>query len=335
VAAQAARGRFGVNEREMEVLQQYPFQVGRLSRVRGAFLCETREGLCLLRETGSLEKRLLWENSILTRLQETGRIRVDTYVENCEGSLITESSDHRRFCVKKWYEGRECDMGSPAEIIFGMEVLGRLHQSLQQISLEQEDRNEIWPNWQEELEKHSRELNRTRNYIRKKRHKSDLELQMLADFPYYCGQAEAALKLFRKQESLPVLLCHGNYTHHHLLYSGDGVSITEFSRMNWGVQQEDLYLFLRKAMEKHNWDIGLGLSMLAHYEKIRSMNAAERRFLFIRLFYPEKFWKQVNYYYNRKKSWVPLRNLEKLQVLQEQRQKKEQFLARLQQEGYV
>ena len=36
-----------MNERESEVLEKYPFRVERMSRVRGAFLCETEDGLRL------------------------------------------------------------------------------------------------------------------------------------------------------------------------------------------------------------------------------------------------------------------------------------------------
>ena len=38
---------------------------------------------------------------------------------------------------------------------------------------------------------------------------------------------------------------------------------------------------------------------------------------------------QVNSYYNRRKSWIPVRNLEKLRTLEVQKEKKEQFLAQL------
>lgn len=316
-----------MNEREMEVLERYPFQAERISRVRGAFLCETKEGLRLLQETGSTEKRLQWENQILRKFPEVGRLKVDSYVENSDGDLITESSDHRRYCVKRWPGGRECDVEEEGELLRGVEVLGELHLWLRRIGSSLEP---IPPaaGWQSELARHNRELVRTRNFVRKKHHKSELELQILADFPYYYGQAERALT-FASGVEPPIFLCHGEFSHHHLLFSGRTAAVTEFSRLHWGVPREDLYLFLRKGMEKHDWSFPLGREMLARYERRCSQGEAERRYLFARLVYPEKFWKQVNSYYNRKKSWIPLRNLEKLKVLEEQREQKEEFLARL------
>ncbi|MCJ7836840.1 phosphotransferase [Cuneatibacter sp. NSJ-177] len=324
-----------MSEREMELWEQYPFEIGKISRVRGAFLCETKEGLRYLRETGSTEKRLRFENEILEKLTELTGIPVDSYVENKEGNLVTESSDKRTFAVKRWPAGRECDMADAGEIVKGAEVLAKLHEGLIQISAETERGAEAAGDWREELSRHTKELLRTRNYIRKKRHKSDLELQILGGFNGYYEQAMDAAARAEAEPAAEVFLCHGDYTHHHLLVQGAQMAVIDFSHMGWDVPAGDLYLFLRKAMEKHGWNRKLGEAVLEGYQKNRELSPGERRYLDIRLRYPEKFWKQVNYYYNRKKSWVPLRNLEKLQLLEQQKEQQEEFLAAMEAGGLL
>jgi hypothetical protein len=42
--------------------------------------------------------------------------------------------------------------------------------------------------------------------------------------------------------------------------------------------------------------------------------------------YPEKYWKQLNYYYNANKAWIPARNTDKLRVLEEQEEARQAFL---------
>ena len=113
------------------------------------------------------------------------------------------------------------------------------------------------------------------------------------------------------------------------------MAVVDFSHMGWGVPAGDLYLFLRKAMEKHGWSRRLGEAMLDGYQKVRPLEERERRYLNIRLHYPEKFWKQVNYYYNRKKSWVPVRSLEKLQLLEQQREQQDSFLQAAERKGLL
>ena len=45
--------------------------------------------------------------------------------------------------------------------------------------------------------------------------------------------------------------------------------------------------------------------------------------------YPEKYWKQLNFYFNANKAWIPERNIDKLHGLEEQQQLRNSFLRRL------
>ena len=60
----------------------------------------------------------------------------------------------------------------------------------------------------------------------------------------------------------------------------------------------------------------------------KPLTEEEVEYLKIRLIYPEKFWKIVNFYYNSGKAWIPGKNLEKLQKLVDQEKKKQEFLSK-------
>ena len=49
-------------------------------------------------------------------------------------------------------------------------------------------------------------------------------------------------------------------------------------------------------------------------------------FVYIQLLFPEKFWKLMNQYFNRKKSWMSQRNMEKLIGVKEQYESRKAFL---------
>ena len=82
--------------------------------------------------------------------------------------------------------------------------------------------------------------------------------------------------------------------------------------MHLGLQTEDLYYFMRKVMEKHDWNPGLGFSMLEAYEKVLPLDLRDKKCLYYLFLYPEKYWKQINFYYNANTAWIPARNTEKL-----------------------
>ena len=83
-------------------------------------------------------------------------------------------------------------------------------------------------------------------------------------------------------------------------------------------------------MEKNDWNNELGLHILDEYKKYHTLEKDDLRLLYVLLLYPEKFWKITNYYYNSKKSWIPQKNVQKLQILGDQMENKRLFLNNLQ-----
>ena len=41
---------------------------------------------------------------------------------------------------------------------------------------------------------------------------------------------------------------------------------------------------------------------------------------------PEKYWKQLNFYYNANKAWVPAKSTEKIRKLEAQQEARESFI---------
>lgn len=204
----------------------------------------------------------------------------------------------------------------------------------------QEKENEIYERPQSRIdkpyfEKRNRELKRVHTYIRKKRRKNEMELALLNAFGYYYEQGceaermDAEEQLFQglyQQAAGQELFVHGSYNYHNLLIQGKRIATTNFENSKVGIQILDLYGFLRKVMEKNGWKSTMGMDILNAYQEQRPLSKQERRLLYTLLLYPEKYWKQCNFYYNGKKSWTSGKNLDKLQRLQAQEGDRRQFL---------
>lgn len=322
-----------MNERTTEVLEQYELEVQSKRRGRGAWICETSQGLKLLREYKGTVKRLEFEEQIMNVLQNQKTCRTDQYMRNREGELLSVAEDGTRCVVKEWFSGRECSVQSEAEVVRAVGQIAKLHRTLRGIAID-----ESWNLGSiltrpavAEMERHNRELVRTRNYIRKKRRKSDFERAVSGSFAIFYEQAQEAaggLKVQIEQDGEPEnYLCHGDLNQHHILLAEENeMAVIEFNRMHRGVQVEDLYHFTRKILEKHGWDLRLGMRLLETYDCILPLNAQERTYLYYLFLYPEKYWKQLNFYYNAGKAWIPVRSIEKLQKLEEQQTARNLFL---------
>ena len=86
---------------------------------------------------------------------------------------------------------------------------------------------------------------------------------------------------------------------------------------------------MRKVLEKQDWDPDLGLRIAEAYDRIRPLDRPERENLKLRLAYPWKFWKLVNYYANNPKVWISGKTVEKLGRMEGQREAWLAFLKNL------
>jgi len=329
-----------MGERDLTALEQYDISVLRVGKGRDSMLCETDKGLMLLKEFDGSVERAEAENRLLCELSH--RIKVDGYVLNREGSAVTELPDGRKYILKKGVEGREVDLKKSEEVCMAVRNLADLHIELEKIAktgkdnsyLEQFKKDRVFG---EDIWRHHKELKRVRNYIRGQRKKNEFELKVLECFNLFYEQDEKAIEYidgfggFSEGDWEDMLLCHGNYNQHNVLFDASGRDIVtvNFERACFSYGVTDLYFFMRKCLEKQNYDVDAGVNIIKEYETVRSLKELEKKILYVLFLYPEKFWKIVNHYYNGNKAWVSQKSISKLQTLIEQENERQNFLCAL------
>lgn len=322
--------------RENLILEQYPFEVKQTSKGRGALICNTSEGLKILKEYRGSEGRADFLYRLLRFLAEHGQEHVDCIVRTKEDKTLARDVDGTAYIVRDWYDGRECDTKSREDILRAIRQLADIHSILRTFPdripeyLQIQDDSLLLEN-----ERHTRELKKVRNYIFARKKKNDFEMEFLRSFDLFYQEALNVVVLQKQiieqdgsvQEIRDIYgICHGDYNQHNVLFLRQGMAVLNFEKASYDVQAADLGNFMRKILEKHNWNMGLGMDMLKAYNNVRKLNHQEMAQLYIRLAYPEKFWKIANHYFNTSKAWVCGRNLEKLEKFILQNESRENFL---------
>ena len=125
-------GGTSMNERDLQVLEQYPFSVNASWRVRGAFLLDSSEGRLLIREFSGSSAKVEKEQQLLAHLKACGH-RTDQIIADAEGRLVTVYREYLNYLVKESPEGRECDTRSESEILAAVSLLAALHRDMKQV----------------------------------------------------------------------------------------------------------------------------------------------------------------------------------------------------------
>lgn len=319
---------------ELKILEEYQVNVKSTRKTRGAFFCDTEEGFLLLREAGMSKKRIPALYKLYAHLQGQGYERVDQLLPNREGEYVSVSEEGVPYVLKYWFRGRECDIRKSRELQDGAKNLAGLHQKMK-LELEEYVPNAV--HLRDEYTSHNRELKKVRRYMRSRTAKGEFELAFLQCFDSMYEWANASLARLADSgyEELYArslkenCLTHGDYNYHNILVTPDGLATTNFEHFRRGIQAEDLYYFLRKAMEKHEWNVKLGDCILNAYCAVRPLSDEEMEYLMLRFAYPEKFWKIADSYYRSNKAWIPVKNVEKLKVSIMQTEEKRYFLEQI------
>lgn len=179
-------------EYELEVLEKYDIEVKSTRRIRGAFFCigselksgrvgdfgdclqsrsvpfgaagdyDTKERPMLLKETKLSERRALFLYDALSEIERCGNVKVDTPVFTKEGELRAASREGAFYMLKKWYQGRECDVRQEQDVVRAAAKLAVLHKDMEKLAVkirpgaDAQGKNPV-----EEVRRYNRELKRS------------------------------------------------------------------------------------------------------------------------------------------------------------------------------
>lgn len=315
------------------VLEQYGLTVKSTCRTRGAFLFETDKGWKIAKEFGGAKNKLAMQEQLQLHIRECGFEKIDCVLKNLEGELVTPDNEGVPYVVRDWYQGRECDTRSREDIQKGAVLLAKLHKVMQMPGQEAYRRESLV----DECIRHTMQMRKVKRFVRKKQRKNPFEDKLLSSMDYYIAQGEAAseelkksdYELLRQEAWEEGCICHGEYNQHNILILGEDAAAVNFEKWNFDTQMTDLYQYMRKIMEKHDWNPTVAERLLDSYQAVRPLSESELRNLKLRMAYPWKFWKLVNFYANSNKVWISGKNMEKLEQIIEQKKKHLDFLAKV------
>ena len=324
-----------MNDKAVNVLEQYDMTVNRTFKGRGTIICDTDQGMRVLKEYRGRTEKLELLFQLQGKLKDS--LRTDTLIRTKEGALFVKDLDNSVYILEEQVEGKECSYKNEEDIVKACGAMAKLHLKFM---TPQSEKICVMPVffYADEMERHTIECKRVRNYLRKLHNKTEFERALLKEYDYFLEKAVAVTRRAREESQAEYeayvnsngLYCHGDCQYHNVIFgkgsSGAYTGIVNLEHFAHDAGARDFYLLFRKISEKCDWSLDMAQSMLDAYQNRRVFPPIEWRSLCLRLEYPEKFWKIINFYYNSRKSWMPNRNYDKLESLIHQEKNREKLL---------
>ncbi len=324
-----------MNDKAVNVLEQYDMTVNRTFKGRGTIICDTDQGMRVLKEYRGRTEKLELLYQLQGKLKDS--LRTDMLIRTKEGALFVKDIDNSVYILEEQVDGKECSYKNEEDIVKACGAMAKLHLKFM---TPQSEKICLMPVffYADEMERHTVECKRVRNYLRKLHNKTEFERALLKEYDYFLEKAVDVTRRAREESQAEYeayvnsngLYCHGDYQYHNVIFGkGNGgayTGIVNLEHFAHDAGARDFYLLFRKISEKCDWSLDMAQSMLDAYQNRRVFPPIEWRSLCLRLAYPEKFWKIINFYYNSRKSWMPNRNYDKLESLIHQEKNREKLL---------
>lgn len=189
-----------MNDRAVNLLEQYDVEVLKTRKGRGAILCDTSRGCLIFKEYTGNEERLAAQNRLLAYLQQFHDILVESILPNRDGKLFVKDHEGVMYILKTYMEGRECNINDREECLESVRMLAKLHSDM-----EFESESAVMLPWMScpveensrryffspgmEYEKRNRELKKVRRYLKQRSQKTWFEICLQQHFDAFLEQA--------------------------------------------------------------------------------------------------------------------------------------------------
>ena len=267
-----------MNDRAVSVLENYEIEVLRTWKGRGAILCESDKGLLILKEYNGPKDKVIFQDALLQSIRQRGFLAAESLLKTKEGELIAYDQDRVPYILKTYFEGKECNLRDIKECVQAVKTLAKLHEAAQ---MEERDisgqSQRMERGIDKDYEKHNRELKKVRKFLKDKSQKTNFEIFLLKNYDYFLNMAlrtaeeVSAYSAENGKEDAPCIICHGDYQYHNILQGAGSWFVVNFEKCIRDNPVRDLYLFMRKLLEKSGWSQELGTLLLDTYRRERPL----------------------------------------------------------------
>ena len=303
------------------ILSQYEMKIYEVVKGRGSYICDTDKGQKLLVSFRGSKEKGEFLCAFLKDIQRCG-FSVEQIERNKQGEAVSVdevTGDH--FLVKDGVSGTELNTGRLDELRAAVTLLAEYHNVAGKTEIIVPERiKENAATIVEVRRRHYREIAKVKNYIRGRKKKNAFEQMFMRVYENMMHTAEKSIQILEEEEEKnpQSLICHGDYNQHNVIFLEGHWRIVHYENFFYGWPVLDLANFLRKMLEKNNWDVALGEDLIRAYDQVYPLGDNGMQQLCGILLFPEKFWKISNHYMNSRKSWISERDMEKLKKVIEQ-----------------
>ena len=316
------------------LLEPFGLRARRVTRAYGAFICETPQGLKIVKKTAASAGEIWFAHGAKEHLADNGYRMTDRFRITTEGEPYAVAGAEC-YTVRDWLPGEEPELREAGQVRWIAEELGRMSRCSAGYRAPEKSRSlNRCHELPEQLHKRVRRLENYGRSLKKNGRYTDFDLMLLDCLPLHIEQARQAESLIldpafaREADRIEAqaVFAHHHFSNHTVLWGRDRMLITDFENACYTMPLLDLVDYTEKVLRKNDWDIRQGIGLLEAYDRVARISPVQSRILYAGLLFPGRLAELCAEVYSVRRNWTPLAYGRKLAELQEQQEARRQFL---------
>ena len=191
------------------------------------------------------------------------------------------------------------------------------------------------------MQKRVKSLDKMRDMVRKKHHKSDFDLIYIKSMEFYKEMGKEAFNTLESSNYLELCeiaekdksLCHHDFTYHNIIIDkNNDVNVIDFDYCKREIRVFDISNFITKVLKRVEWNFEYAKSIIESYNNISPLREDEYKVLYAYLQFPQRYWRLANRYYYNEVNWGQNTFAKKLQNIIDEKENYLNFLSQFKEE---
>ena len=319
------------------VLEPFGLRAKRVTKAYGAFICDTNQGVVLVKEAAEPEEVLWFAHGIKEHLAQKGFGCTDRYLMNGEGEVRAELEGDA-YTVRRWMRTEEVKLTEKECPLRLAAMLGQMHRAAKGFEAPAKSRRvNRCHDWPQQIYKDTRKIQSCSKMLRKNGRYTEFDLMVLECMPEMLEQLEEAQSFFLSEAYVRLadradgekVFGHGSYSDHTALLGRGQSMITDFEKSCYMIPVADLVMLLERALRKNAWNEKLGLLMLENYDRWCPLDSEQKQMVKALMRYPTRFCKLCSEAYQIKRNWMPISYKRKMEEWRAQQSDRKVFIKQL------
>ena len=298
--------------------QGYGLKAYNISRSKTGYICKTDKGLRELKKYNFDEEAVLFEQGLREHVAKNNFKGVFPFEYTNDGLPYCDM-EGERYVLEKYMIYEPADMSYTEDAAAAAKTLALFSKATEGYEGNINKSNigkayDVYSKRYFEFAKIRRKISRQNSY-------SPMDLIVIKNFDYISSLALSSLEMLEKggyknlcqEAETKKTVCHNMYKGENIRKTISGIYITGISKCAYDNRLTDLAEYIRRYLKYENTSEDSVKKVVEAYENIYPLSTEERNVLQAMVRFPYKFLKIINENYNKRRAYISLAAVDKLE----------------------